>query len=90
MAVYSFVRPLEEAKFCGVPSCVFDRLDCAVDEKISRSNGLEINADNQVHVHFSSECRAEGYIREADEPLENLAKFKHLGTTLTNQNYISK
>jgi hypothetical protein len=29
----SFVPPLCEAKFCAVPSCVFDILECAASEK---------------------------------------------------------
>jgi hypothetical protein len=29
MVVYSFVPPFREAKFCGVPSYVFDKLGCA-------------------------------------------------------------
>jgi hypothetical protein len=33
MAMYRFVLPFREAKFCGVPSCVFDKLGCAVGEK---------------------------------------------------------
>jgi hypothetical protein len=40
MAVYSFVSPFREAKFCGVPSCVFDKLGCAAGEKRLRSTGL--------------------------------------------------
>jgi hypothetical protein len=34
MAMYSFVTTLREAKFCGVPSCVFDKLGCAASEKV--------------------------------------------------------
>jgi hypothetical protein len=33
MAIYSVVPPFCEAKFCGVPSCVFDKLGCAAGEK---------------------------------------------------------
>jgi hypothetical protein len=33
MDMYSFVPPFREAKFCGVPSCVFDNLGCAAGEK---------------------------------------------------------
>jgi hypothetical protein len=32
MAVYTFVPSLREAKFCGVPSCVFEKLWCAAGE----------------------------------------------------------
>jgi hypothetical protein len=35
MAMYSFVHPFREAKFCGVPSCVFDKLGCAAGEKFA-------------------------------------------------------
>jgi hypothetical protein len=40
MAMYSFVPPFREAKFCGVPSCVFDKLGCAADEESLRNTGL--------------------------------------------------
>jgi hypothetical protein len=33
MATYSFVPPFREAKFCGVLSCVSDKLGCAMSEK---------------------------------------------------------
>jgi hypothetical protein len=33
MAMYSFIPPFREAKFCGVPSCVFEKLGCAAGEK---------------------------------------------------------
>jgi hypothetical protein len=41
MAMYSFVPPFREAKFCGVPSCVFDKLGCSADEKSLRNTGLK-------------------------------------------------
>jgi hypothetical protein len=35
MAMDSFVPPFREAKFCGVPSCVFYELGCAaIDESL--------------------------------------------------------
>jgi hypothetical protein len=37
MAMYSFVLPFNEAKFCGVPSCVRDTLGCASIEKMLRN-----------------------------------------------------
>lgn len=33
MAMYSFVPTFQEAKFCGVLSCVFDELGCAKGEE---------------------------------------------------------
>jgi hypothetical protein len=33
MAMYSFVPPFREAKFCGVLSCVIDKLGCAAGKK---------------------------------------------------------
>jgi hypothetical protein len=33
MVMYGFVPPYREATFCGVPSCVFDKLGCAADKK---------------------------------------------------------
>jgi hypothetical protein len=42
MAMYGFVPLFREWKFCGVPSCVFDKLRCAAGEK------------KKVTEHFSS------------------------------------
>lgn len=41
MAICSFVTPFREAKFCSIPSCVFDKLGCAVGEKRLRSSRIE-------------------------------------------------
>jgi hypothetical protein len=41
MAVYSFVPPFRKAKFCGVPSCDFDKSGCAAGEKTLRNTDLE-------------------------------------------------
>jgi hypothetical protein len=40
MVMYSFVPPFREAKFCGVLSCVFDKLGSAASEKIFQNTGL--------------------------------------------------
>jgi hypothetical protein len=39
--MYSFVPPFREAKFCGVPSCGFDKSGCAAGKKILRNTALE-------------------------------------------------
>jgi hypothetical protein len=41
MVIYSFVPHFREAKFCGVTSCVFDKLGYAAGEKRLRNTGLE-------------------------------------------------
>jgi hypothetical protein len=41
MVMYSFVPPFREAICCGVSTCVFDKLGCAVGEKGLRNTGLE-------------------------------------------------
>jgi hypothetical protein len=41
MALYSFVSPFREAEFCGVPSCVFDKLVCAAGDKYLRDTALD-------------------------------------------------
>jgi hypothetical protein len=43
MAMYSFVSPFREATFCGVPSCVFDKLGCAAGEKRLRNTGIQFS-----------------------------------------------
>jgi hypothetical protein len=40
MDMYSFVPRFRDAKFCGVPSCVFDKLGCAAGEKWLRDTAL--------------------------------------------------
>jgi hypothetical protein len=41
MAVYSFEPLFREAKFCGVPLCVFGKLECAVGEKNLRNTDID-------------------------------------------------
>jgi hypothetical protein len=41
MAMYSFVPPFRKAKFCGVPSCVFEKLGCAAGEESFRNTVLD-------------------------------------------------
>jgi hypothetical protein len=41
MAMYSFVPPFREAKFCDVPSCVFGKLGCSADEESLRNTALD-------------------------------------------------
>jgi hypothetical protein len=40
MAMYSFVPSFREAKFCGVPLCVFDKIGCAAGEESLRNTSL--------------------------------------------------
>jgi hypothetical protein len=56
----------------------------------SRDIGLEINAEKTKCMIMSRHPNSEQNqnIRIANELFENVAKFKYLGTTLTNQNDI--
>jgi hypothetical protein len=58
MAMCRFVPPFREAKFCGVPSCVFDNLGCAVDEKKVPEHWYRRQClppiSLQTHVHNNS------------------------------------
>jgi hypothetical protein len=58
--------------------------------KASRDIGLEINAEKTKYMIMSRHPNSEQNqnIRIANESFENVAKFKFLGTTLTNQNDI--
>jgi hypothetical protein len=57
----------------------------------SRDNGLEINEEKTNYMIMSHHQNSgqNQYIRTANESFENVAIFKYLGTTLTNQNDIN-
>jgi hypothetical protein len=56
----------------------------------SRDIGLEINAEKTKHMIMSLHPNSgqNQNMRIANESFENVAKFKYLGTMLTNQNDI--
>jgi hypothetical protein len=56
----------------------------------SRDAGLEINAEKTKYMimFHHPNLGQNQHIRIANETFQKVAKFKYLGTTLTNQNYI--
>jgi hypothetical protein len=58
-------------------------------EEASRDTDLEINAEKSMYMMSCYLNSGQNQnIRIANESLENVAKFKYLGMTLTNQNDI--
>jgi hypothetical protein len=43
MTMCSVIPPFREAKFCGVPSCVFDKLGCAAGERSLRNTAIGLS-----------------------------------------------
>jgi hypothetical protein len=57
----------------------------------SREVGLEVNVEKKKYMVASHQNIGQNYnLLIANKFSENVAQFKHFGTTLTNQNYICK
>jgi hypothetical protein len=52
--MYSFIPPFYEAKFCGVPSRVFDKLGCAAGEESLWNSDSEqkTSTTNQLSIIY--------------------------------------
>jgi hypothetical protein len=55
----------------------------------SKEAGLEVNRRKTEHIS-SPECRQNYDIKTANKCFENVAQFRYLGTTITNQNLIQE
>jgi ribosomal protein S2 len=58
----------------------------------SKEVGLEVNTEKTTHMLLSCHQNAgqNHYIRTVNRCFENVAQFRYLGTTITNQNLIQK
>jgi hypothetical protein len=63
MTVYSFVSPFREAKFCDVPSRVFDKLECSAGGKSLRNTEL----DHQGNIDVTEQINVADVMCENDE-----------------------
>jgi hypothetical protein len=85
MAMYSFVPPIREAKFCGVPSCVFDKLERAAGGKSLRNTALDASFQGVLKVlwyaqqEFAHPWQTQKYI------LCNSQEFGVTGKELVNR-----
>lgn len=53
----NFLPSFQEAKSCGVPSCVIEKSVCTANKKTSLQNtGLETNRRSALARRFSSQC----------------------------------
>jgi hypothetical protein len=61
MDMYSFVPSFREAKFCGVPSCVFDKLGCVAGEEKVAEHCLRVRMEavstSETSVNFYQTTR---------------------------------
>jgi hypothetical protein len=66
MAMYSFLPHFCVAKFCGVPSCVFDKLGCAAGVK----NGRGRLYYEQILSHSSCVAKPARHISQANKEVQ--------------------
>jgi hypothetical protein len=57
MAMYSFVSPFRQAKFCGVPSCVFDKSGCAAGEKKVAEHWNRVTNNNILLLTYLTDIK---------------------------------
>jgi hypothetical protein len=89
MAMYSFVPPFCEAKFGGVPACIFDKVGCAAGENIFWNAGIYYQTPKHfAHINLVGLCYvASSVVHSVLEQVGDLINFIHVVDEVSHLTY---